>query len=307
MKTEEELAGSHSDIESEIEELNDRLRVIAPEVVADEKQAVAEAKKIKRQVAELEDQSRLRDMAAEEQTRRAAEAAAKQDLENREAARQEFARGLEAFVEIEKDISRLTAELLSKCKAYIDKAIHLSGAAVRAADPSIQANTDGLRRTLGNFLRANMMDVIPDVRGERAHAQPLEQQHAKWVDATKASFGQPLPPRPSKVKVPPPSREPEPVVFFEPPPVREEGADIGTPKQPVTVLIAADGTVKQMQTPPTKEVKQARSVYRGGYKNIVKQEDVEPLLKAGYTLRRGFIHPSGMHQIGESFKEERSK
>ena len=148
----EERGAALPDLDALQEEIETEIRFISPEVVNGQKAAVAKHKELTAKLRNVEEKRRIRIFAAEEETRRAVEAAEKADLANREKARREFAAELEAFIGTEKQIDRLTDELTQAVADYRKRATALNQLASEVADPGIHAQRPQLFDRLSQYL-----------------------------------------------------------------------------------------------------------------------------------------------------------
>lgn len=288
------------DLDTQIEELRESLRTISPEVVAGDKQAKTKAAEIKKQIASLEEDKQLRADAAIEEQRRAEHEALIRDNQARDAARKEFAHELEAVVEVEKEIADLMTKLGEKAQSYREGATRMGRFAARAADPSINVPRGRLEKRLSEYLSASVSEMLRD-RGPLRPIESLATNDAAWLEKVKASLGAALAPRPVRAQPKQPA-DPREALFFRAP--RVNGRDA-----PPSVFISPEGEVTRKGGPggeiTNTDFKNARTVFEGGRQwTEVKSQDVEPLLAAGFKLRKGLVLPTGAYQLTNEFIEK---
>ena len=183
------------DISTEIANLEAKIRAIAPEVVAGDKRAMTEVKRLKAEIQSLTDEQQLQTLAEQEEQRRAREATEAQDRAEREEALQGFVREMGSLITVEKRISRLLDDLGSAAGQYVTLTKELERLSNRAASASFSIHRGNLARDLERFLRARVAEFIPGLQSKRSDAVPLETKHSSVLEIAKAALELPIAPR----------------------------------------------------------------------------------------------------------------
>ncbi|MPZ68802.1 MAG: hypothetical protein GEU71_04660 [Actinobacteria bacterium] len=178
---------------TKLDELREELRTISPEVVAGDAKAKKTATELRGRIKELEkvfeEEKQLRQDAAIEGQRRAAEEARRRDLEERDKARRDFADTLAGVVEIDREITDLLDQLKQRVVAYRDSAASLIRLSARAADPKFNLTRGKLEGQLTKHLEASLKVILI---GSRQHKdrriRPFGEAHTAWLEKVKASL-----------------------------------------------------------------------------------------------------------------------
>lgn len=281
-KSEEAEPSTHPDLDSKIEEIQSEIMAQAPEASNGDKKAIAAVKKLRAEIADLEDDKRLRELAAAEEIRRASEAAANAELERRDKARQDYAQGLDELVKIETEIKEGATRLADLSAKHRDTARRMEQAGMGARVRGIGASLEAIRTPLYRYLRAKLRDTLLELRANESNPNL---DRSEMLETAKAALEETLYRPGEEPKSEPTITE---QVWFTSPPARTGGAMAVL--EPKSTLIMPDGKVERVTGPSASVIDQARSLYIGGKPTPVKQEDVPLLEQAGYTLTKKICH-----------------